>query len=408
MKIGIVGFGKMGSDIFRLISAARSDEMVVVAENEGLAKEGEKKIFKRLERSFKRGVLKQDEFLRNQESLEFTHYLEALSSADLVIEAIFENYDEKASMFRRLESVVSPDTVVVTNTSSLSIESLAQGFKNRDRFCGLHFFYPASLTGLVEIITLSDTPQETVEFLQVFCDGIGKKPIVVHDAPGSVINSILAYYYVEALYLLEEGYALPSEVDSLARRFFYVGPCESMDVIGIDFFIKAMEIAATPGSLAPIRWREDARMQLTKQDTGGREGFHVPSLFQKLIAHGRIGKRASKGIYLYEKNVPKDDAPSFYKDPDHGPVPTTLEGRDDFIARRLLFSVFNGALYSVSKGLSSIEDVDMGVKEVLLMKAGPFSMMRAMGIEHLEEEFNDLAEKAGRRFLQGGFRSALG
>jgi 3-hydroxybutyryl-CoA dehydrogenase len=402
MNIGVVGSGKMGSAIFRLLST-KSHKVTLLAIDEEEAEKNKKRYLKGLMRSLKKGSLTEDEFLKKKESVWFTHRVEDLSLSEMVIEAIFEDYDEKAAIFRKLESVVDKKAILVTNTSSISINELGKEFRYGERFCGLHFFYPVLLLRLVEIIKGSDTPEELVCFLRDFCESIGKRAIAVDDAPGSVINAILAYYYVEALYILEEGNVLPSRIDELAERFFYVGPCESIDVIGIDFFIGALERAATPGSLLPLRWNEVSQAEIPKEDTGGREGFYIPSLFQKLISENRLGKKISKGIYLYEKDKAFDDAPQFYVKPGCTSPRVGMEF-DELIAKRLLYSIFNGSIYSAKRDMVSMEDLDFGIKETLLMKEGPFTMMKAIGEKKLKEDFSWLAENVGKRFSQRDFK----
>jgi len=398
MNIGVVGTGKMGSAIFKLVGSTPYD-VTVLAINREEAEINEKRSLKGLIRSLKRGRLTEEQFRKKRESFRFTHRVEDLANCDFVIEAIFEDYNEKAAVFRKLESVVDEKAVLVTNTSSISIEKLSKELKHRGRFCGLHFFHPVLLLGLVEIIRGSNTSHDLVCFLKDFCKGIGKRGIVVDDAPGSVINAILAYLYVEALYILEEGDVLPSRVDELARRFFYVGPCEAMDVIGMDFFIGALERAATPGSLSPLRWTDEFQAEIPSEDTGGREGFYIPSLFRKLIAENRLGKKVSKGIYLYERDKPLDDVPQFYANPACNTPQVNMEP-DELIAKRLLYSILNGAIYSAHRGMSSMEDLDFGVREALLMKEGPFSMMKAMGQDKVRQDFAFLSQNVGKRFRQ--------
>jgi 3-hydroxyacyl-CoA dehydrogenase len=402
MIIGIVGYGKMGSGIFKLISR-ESDVIYVLMRSEDKAKECERRFLKTLERSVKRGTLTEDEFLRKKQSLSFTHRWEDLESAELVIETVVEAEKVKTGVFRTLEGVVGRNTVLVSNTSSISIEKLAGVLKHRDRFCGLHFFYPVMLIDLVEIIRWKSTPNEVIDYLKAFCRSIGKKPIVVVDGPGSVISAALVNCYIETLYILEEGLALPSEVDKLAKRLFYIGPCESMDVLGIDFLIEAIERVAAPGSRAYRGWRGRPQREILEEDAGGREGFFVPYLFGKLTSEGRLGRKVSKGIYLYERERPLDDKQAFYVNPEcFSPCRNTRECQD-LIAKRLLYSVFNGALYSLKRGMSSIEELDLGLKEALQMKAGPFSMMKTIGEERLREDFSLLTRNVGKRFGQTEF-----
>jgi 3-hydroxybutyryl-CoA dehydrogenase len=402
MKVAVIGSGKMGLAIFKLISG-KSFHLTLVAIDEDEAKNQEQRFVKGLERQLKRGAINESDFLRQKETIRFTHRLEDLSATDLIIEAIFENYDQKVVLFQDLEDVIAKNAVLVSNTSSISIEDLAGNLKYKDRFSGLHFFHPVLLIGVVEIIRWVETPAELVGFLKGFCKNIGKRAIAVEDAPASLINAILSYYYVEALYILEEGGALPSRVDELAKRFVYIGPCESMDVVGLDFFLAGLRRAATPGSLLPIDWTDDAKGEIPKEDLGGREGFHVPSLFRKLVAENRLGRKVSHGIYLYEKDKPVDDSPEFYVNPARRVSAGDSGVSDEVAAKRLLYSIFNGAIYCVQRGMSTLEELDFGIKEVLLMKQGPFTMMKAMGEEDLRREFDFLTHNVGKRFRQTGY-----
>ena len=402
MNIGVVGTGKMGSAIFKLLSS-RFENITVLAISREEAEENRQKCLKGLNRHVKRGRITEEEYARKKELLRFTHRIEDLASSDLVIEAIFEDYDAKAALFRELESLVSEKAILTTNTSSVSIQRLSDTLRHKERFCGLHFFHPVLLIGMVEIIRRSDTPAELVAFLENFCRDLGKHPVTVLDNPGSVINSILAYYYLEAIYLLEEGAALPSEIDHFSKRFFYVGPCESMDVIGIDFLIGALKRTAVLGSVMPLRWNKDSGLEPSFPALGDKEGFYLPVFPAKLIADNRLGKMLSKGIYLYEKDKPVDDVPEFYRNPDRFSPYEDRDEQSSLISKRLLFSILNGAICGFQKGMSSMEELDFGVKEALIMKEGPFAIMKSMGKKRVREDFEWLSQRVGRRFEQKNF-----
>ncbi len=126
-------------------------------------------------------------------------------------------------------------------------------------------------------------------------------------------------------------------------------------------------------------------------------------MFKELIAENRLGKEVSKGIYLYQRDQAVDDEPGFYINPARSNPSENISDKEELIAKRLLYSIFNGSLYSLKRGMSSQEELDLGVKEVLHMKEGPFTMMRAMGEHKLREEFHFLTENAGKRFRQTTF-----
>ncbi len=395
----MVGYGKMGSAIFKWL-AAKPFEITVLNRSEDKAMDRKNKFFKGLEGSLRRGTISQSTFLEKKESLKFTHRLEDLSSTGLIIETAFEDYEEKMNIFRQLESVVNRNTILVTNSSNISIEKLAKGLKYQDRFCGLHFFHPVLLIDLVEIIKWSGTPVDLVEALKDFCLRLDKKAIVVTDGPGSVMNSILAHYYMEALSILEEGLALPSKIDELAKQFYYLGPCESMDVIGIDFLITVLGRYPISESPLPMDGRDSPLLEPNGVLENEREGFFIPYLFDKLVSQGRLGKHVSKGLYLYQKGIPVDDLSDFYINPLRVAPHINIPEGDEHIRNRLLYSIFNGSIRSFKRRKASLEDLDEGVKRVLLMQEGPFSMMRAIGENKLRENFEFLARTVGKRFEQ--------
>ncbi len=402
MKIGVLGYGKMGAAIAGLLQNQGYDLTVVECDTAKMAR-GERRFTKRLKRNYKRGDISESEFQKRKQALVFTEDIGALAQTDLVIESIIEDVSVKREIFHNIEKIVPDTTILTSNTSSVSIEAIAGELNRPERFCGFHFFYPVPLIDMVEVIRHSGTSDTVVERLRHMGDRIGKPAAVVADAPGSVINAILAYYYVEALYILEEGRMLPSRIDQLARKFFYVGPCESIDIIGVDFLRKALEIAATPGSLSPIRWDDPDQAELTKAETGGREGFYVPFLFRKLVDEKRIGKAAGKGVFLYDNGRPVDDDIRFYINPNRSADSQADTATDEIVAKRLLYAIYNGAIYSLNRKMAAMEDLDLGLKQVLQASQGPFASMNASGKHNVKNDFTFLAEKIGIRFRQEHF-----
>jgi len=398
MNVAVAGAGKMGGEIFRLLARSPLD-VTLYARNAAQAGEHERKCLKDLRRSARRGTITRQEAESRRKRLRVTDNPADLAAADLVVEAITEDFDRKAAFFKQIEGIVRPDAVLVSNSSSLSIERMGSGLRYPGRFCGLHFFHPAALIRLVEIIFWSGSSKELRGFLRDFCGGISRIPIEVRDGPGSVINSILAYYYTEALYILEEGQAVPSKVDALARTFCSLGPCESADAVGIDLFVRGLRNTTAMGGLFGTRAAGNAERLLTRDECAGRGGFHVPYLFQVLLAANRLGRKTSAGLYRYDGDRPVDDRADFYVDPSitRGPVERQA---DDVLSRRLLYAILNGALYSLRAGSASAADLDRGMKEVLLMERGPFELMEVMGEERVRHDFDMLAGAVGARFRQ--------
>jgi len=395
MKAGIVGLGKMGMSIFKLL-ADKGLEVTAVEQNSELLQGVSDKFFQKLERSLGRQGVSADGISRRKAMYHFSQDLSALKETDIVIEAVSENYDLKVSVFKQMETVVRTDTLLLTNSSSISIRNIEKELHHPERFCGYHFFHPVILIDLVEIIVTAETSEQVITRLKEFSRTIGKNPAVVEDGPGSVINSILLYYYVEAVYLLEEGIAPPSRIDKCALSTFYIGPFESIDVVGVDLFLDALDYASAP--LVPLRCPGPGQEDLPQEAIGGRKGFYFPPVFTRLINDGRFGKKVSMGIYRYEKGKPVDDDRSYYVNAERVIPHVSVEKAEDIIRERLLFSLFNGVIYALKYAKGSEHDIDYGIRAILHMKEGPIAMMKHMGLQQVSEKFGQLSKCWGPRF----------
>jgi len=378
-----VGSGKMGGSIFRAL-LHRSHDLVLCGTSAERVGEEQKKVKRSLRRSVRRGELTDEDAQARLGRLCFTSHLQQAAGADLVVEAVPEAMELKMRIFRDLESIVSPECLLTTNTSCLSIGQMAGHLRLPHRFCGLHFFHPVMLIPLVEIITASGTSPDVVQSLETFCRDLGKQPVTVRDAPGSAINRVLAHYYLEALYMLEEGVALPSRIDAVARRHCYLGPCESLDALGLDFFASALEISASGGPGA---------------DGGNSDahGLRAPRLLPMLLARNRLGKRTCRGVYVYDGDRALDDEPDVYAQPGDA---AAGEATSEEIEKRLIYAVCCGALHMIDRSVATREALDAGVRDVLLMKQGPFTLMGQLGAQAVRAELEQLADRLGPRFAQ--------
>ncbi len=203
--------------------------------------------------------------------------------ADLVIEAIIEEAEAKRKLFAAIEKVVAPSAIITSNTSSIPITQLAATLRHPDRFAGLHFFNPAPVMKLVEIISGAATEKSVMEKLKLFVQSINKVSVVAQDAPGFIVNRVARHYYVEALKLVEEGVASPEQIDALLRASgFKMGAFELMDLIGID-----------------INFSVTSSLY---------NGFHQeprfrPSRVQQLkVLAGHLGRKSGQGFYKYSKD----------------------------------------------------------------------------------------------------------
>jgi 3-hydroxybutyryl-CoA dehydrogenase len=395
MKVGIVGCGKMGSSIFKLL-ADKGFEITVVEQNPERLQSSSDMFFKKLDRSLRRQGISDNEIDNRKAQYHFSQHISALADADIVIEAVFEDYDLKAQIFKQLELVVRNESILLTNSSSISIHNLEKELNHPERFCGYHFFHPIVMIDLIEIIRTAQTPEWLIARLKKFSTQIGKKNIVVSDGPGSVINALLVYYYAEAVYILEEGIAPPSQIDHFAKSLFYVGPCESLDVIGVDLFLSGLQLTQSP--LVPIRRPRPGQEHVPQEEIGGRKGFYFPEIIDRMLAEKRLGKKTDSGLYRYDKGKAIDDNREFYIDPNRSKRSTYMENPKDTITARLLFALFAGVLYSLELKLGFPEDIDNGVQTILQMKSGPVTLMKEMGFEQISGIFQDLTERFGQRF----------
>jgi 3-hydroxybutyryl-CoA dehydrogenase len=214
-------------------------------------------------------------------NLSIAHKIEDIK-ADLVIEAVVERLDVKQQLFRLLEINNKGSAILASNTSSLSITEIAAGLKNPSRFVGLHFFNPATLMNLVEVVRGTSTDDSVVSIMMDFSKSLNKTAVLVKDSPGFIVNRVARHYYVEALKLLEEGVASHEQIDVLLRNAgFKMGPFELMDLIGMD-----INFAVT-----------SSLYQAFHQDPK----FRPSRIQQQKVMAGHLGKKTGRGFYDYTK-----------------------------------------------------------------------------------------------------------
>lgn len=202
--------------------------------------------------------------------------------APLIIEAIVEKLPPKIQLFQQLHAINDATTILASNTSSLSIESLQQEIPHPSRVAGLHFFNPAQVMKLVEVVKARQTSENTVEFLLKFCKNLHKEAVVCKDAPGFIVNRVARHYYLEAMKLVEGNVATMEEVDALMEASgFKMGPFKLMDLIGNDINLAVTE------SLYEA-FNKEIRFQ--------------PSILQiNKVKAGELGRKSNQGFYRYDK-----------------------------------------------------------------------------------------------------------
>jgi 3-hydroxybutyryl-CoA dehydrogenase len=280
--VGVVGAGAMGSGIANL--AASSGFQVILQDiDERYVQAGYARIEKFMEQSVAKGKITEGHKAEVVERIKVTTNLEDLKAADIVIEAVIENIDVKKSVFSQLDEILSEKAIIATNTSSMSITEIAEATKRPDRVAGMHFFNPAQIMKLVEVVRGFKTSDETVEVIKDLSKQMGKEPIVVKkDTPGFIVNRILTPQFIEAIKLLEEGVASAEDIDKAVTLGlnYPMGPFTLQDYAGIDISYNVMEYF--------------------KEEFNDNR-FAPPLLLKQLVRAGRLGRKTGAGFYDYNE-----------------------------------------------------------------------------------------------------------
>lgn len=280
--VGVVGAGSMGSGIANL--AASSGFNVILRDvEERFLESGLSRINKFMSKSVEKGKITELEKAEIIARIRTTTEIEDLKDADIVIEAIIEDIDAKKSVFAELDRIVPEGTILATNTSSMSITEIANATNRPDRVAGMHFFNPAQLMKLVEVVRGFNTSDETVEELRGFSKSLRKEPVVVNkDTPGFIVNRIMIPQFIEAIKILEEGIASAEDIDKAVTLGlnYPMGPFTLQDYAGVDIGYYVMEYMADEF--------DDTR-------------FAPPMLMKQMMRAGRYGKKSGAGFYDYNK-----------------------------------------------------------------------------------------------------------
>ena len=278
--LGVVGAGPMGSGIAQIGLTAGLDVVLYDVSAEAMSKAAAE-IFGRIARLEEKGQLAQGYTEGAKARLHLAKELQGFAPCQLVIEAIVERLDIKQKLFAELEAVVTPQAVLATNTSSLSVAAIGSRCKHKDRVCGLHFFNPVPLMKLVEVIVAPDTSSATAEFAEAAAKTIGKVSVQVKDAPGFLVNLQGRAYVLEALAIFQECVADQATIDRIMRDAagFRMGPFELMDLTGID-----VNFAAS--TYIYEGYQHDPRLKTT-------------TLHQLMANAGRYGRKTGKGFFEY-------------------------------------------------------------------------------------------------------------
>lgn len=358
--IGVVGLGIMGLGIAQVYAAA--GHSVLACDGYAPARDSAKD---RMRQGFQKrvaaGKLAESDMTATLARFEVVNDLAGLALCDMVIEAIAERLDAKKALFVDLEGVLQPSAVLATNTSALSVTEMAKGLNRPERLLGLHFFNPAPVMKLVELVTRPDNAPDAVALARSVTEAAGKTVTQCADRPGFIVNRCARPYYGEALALLEEGHSA-AEIDAAMLAAGYrLGPFALIDLVGAD-----INLAATQGLHAAM---------------GGHPRYYIFPALAAQVESGNLGAKTGQGFVTGLTVAPQ---------------------ANDAIVRRIEATLANEAASLLDEGGVSEQDIDLAMKLALNFPRGPFESARAWGMDAILHELTQRAADAPPH-LQGRY-----
>ena len=362
MKVSVIGAGTMGVGIAQ-IAATKGHEVCLYDSFDGVVENTENKLKKILDRLVEKERISSKENEAILERINFSNSLENIKGSELVVEAIIEDLGIKQKVFTEIENLVDDNCIIASNTSSLSIASIASSCKKAERVVGIHFFNPAPLMPLVEIIPAVQTSKETLNKAKSIIDSWEKLTVIAKDTPGFIVNRVARPFYGEAIRIYEEGVADFSTIDWIMREIggFRMGPFELMDYIGND-----VNYSVTETVFAAFYF--DQR--------------YKPSFTQKRMKEaGYLGKKSGRGYYDYSsKNKPKPN-----QDRELGKK----------ILWRILSMLINEAADALFLKIASREDIDLAMTKGVNYPKGLLAWADEIGIDNVLKQLEDLQAEYG-------------
>lgn len=368
-KVGVVGLGTMGAGIAEVCARAGFNVIGVESEDEAL-RYGRERLEHSLERAVGGGKLTGEERRSTLSRVRFSTFLQDLRDADFVLEAVPERMELKREVFAELDRICSPGAILATNTSSLSVTEIAALTARPGKVVGLHFFNPAPVMKLCEVVRTVVTEPGSTSLAAEVAKRVGKTPVVVGDRAGFVANALLMPYLNHAVTLYERGVASREEIDAAATGTaagLPMGPLALLDLIGLDVGLAVLDVL----------WGEF------------RAPRHVAApLLRRLVAAGLTGRKSGSGFYEYTGAAAgPEESPA-------GPIPTAVrERRHGFdLADLLLVPHLGDAVRMVGEGYAGAEDVDTAMRFGCGYPQGPVELLRERGVERFLEAQRAISE----------------
>lgn len=372
-KVAVVGAGTMGASI--AVALINSGYQVFLKDvDQSALDSGISKIDRMMQSLVKKG-LPMVEVDQRRKLIKTVENYRDLSEADVVIEAVLEKMEVKAAVFKELEKYCRQDTIFASNTSSLSITEIASHLESPQRFVGLHFFNPAHLMKLVEVIPGLDTSKDTITTAVKFAQSLDKLAIRVEECASFLVNRLLGRYMGEALWCLEEGAAGIEEIDKAAVDFVVpIGPFALRDMNGADI------------GLAVARFNF--------QEYGER--FKPAPILEEMVKRQWLGQKTGKGFYCYDPDTRKrsgvnSELSSLIESKAAAPV-------RKFSAERLFLPMINEAFIALQEQVCSMDDLDPALMAGLGMRRGPLAIAEEIGLDNCLSEIETLFQAHGERF----------
>ncbi|MEO9531398.1 MAG: 3-hydroxyacyl-CoA dehydrogenase NAD-binding domain-containing protein [Crocinitomicaceae bacterium] len=363
MKIGILGAGSMGSGIAQV--AAQSEHTVVLADtNQEALDKAKSKLAKIMARLVEKGKFGNDVAEAIQNRITYSTDMNDFSGSGMIIEAIIENLEIKQKVFKTIEGIVDGACILATNTSSLSVASIAAACEKSDRVIGIHFFNPAPLMPLVEIIPAVQTSDATTKTSRDLIDSWKKVTVLAKDTPGFIVNRVARPFYGEALKIYEEGVADFATIDWAMTELggFRMGPFTLMDYIGND-----INYTVTETVFAAFYY--DPR--------------YKPSFTQKRHSEaGWYGRKSGRGYYSYAEGVEL-------------PAPTQNQELGKEILNRILVMLINEAVDAVFLNIATEEDVDLAMTKGVNYPKGLLRWANELGLDNVLKQLEHLHAEYG-------------
>ncbi|MCK8497421.1 fatty acid oxidation complex subunit alpha FadJ [Myxococcus fulvus] len=377
-KVAVLGGGLMGGGIAYVAGVLQGAQVRVKDKDDAGVARALKQVQGILDERVKKRSLTWREAAAKQARITAGTDYSGFKSADLVIEAVFEDLKLKHRILAEVEAVTGPDAIFASNTSSIPITELAKGSKRPAQVIGMHYFSPVNKMPLLEIITHAGTADQVTATCVEVGRKQGKTVIVVNDGPGFYTSRILAPYMNEAAYLLAEGADIAALDKALVEFGFPVGPMTLLDEVGIDVAHK----------VSPM------------MEAAFGKRMAAPKALDGVVADGRLGRKSQKGFYLYENGKKKEVDPTVYGLLPHGKERKGFDASE--MAERLVLQMVNEAIRCLGEGiLSSARDGDVGAIFGLGFPpflGGPFHYADARGLSEVLRKLEHYQDKLGERF----------